>query len=282
MTECSKKWLALARKISEVYATWDETVAITIGGSVARGVADPSSDVDIFVFCLELPSVQQGADAVQTVAGERWKRHDEMLQWGIARDCFHLDDARIDIGYFLDSTAQTLLDDVLVRYDIMPSKQGFLGGLLDCVPVHGKDVISSWQGRARDYPDELRTAVVEAHLWMDPLWIPEIYATQRGDFLFLHDTLVKTATNVLGMLLGLNRIYQAAEWKRTEALIDKMTIAPSNLYPRLAEVFRGGQDDSVAVLTSLVEETFELVEKNMPDLDVGGARVAFETDTDTE
>ena len=281
MTEQSRKWLHLARETSEVYQKWSETVAITIGGSVAREVADISSDVDIFVFCTTLPTEQQSSEAVHSVHCQRWKRHNEMYPWGIVRDCFHLDGARIDIGYFLESTAQNILDDVFIRHDTMPAKQGFLGGLLDAVPLYGHELIKRWQVQAREYPEELRRAVVKAHIWMDPLWIPEIYADKRGDFLILHEALAKTAINVLGMLSGLNRIYQTAEWKRIQVLISKMEYAPINLYDRLADVFQVSNNKRVASLTSIVEETFSLIEKHMPEIDVRAARVAFETDTDS-
>lgn len=281
MTAQSKKWSRLARDISESYTMWDETLAVTLGGSVAREIADDSSDIDIFVFCTSLPSEQQRTDAVNVVNGKGWKRHDQMQEWGIVRDCFHLNGARIDIGYFLEITAQNLIDDVLVRYDTMPIKQGFLGGLLDAVPLHGQDVIKHWQDQVREYPDGLRLAVIQAHLWMDPLWIPEIYSNKRGDFLMLQDAMVKTSMNVLGMLSGLNRIYQTAEWKRIQVQISKMEYAPINLFERLADVFHIPNQKRVASLTSIVEETFSLIETHMPELNVGAARIAFKTDTDT-
>ncbi len=39
--------------------------------------------------------------------------------------------------------------------------------------------------------------------------------------------------------------------------------------------------DGVASLKSIFEETFSMNETHMPELDVGTARFAFETDTDT-
>ena len=114
ISEHSTKWRELARFVSKTYSTWDSTLAVAVGGSVARGVADENSDVDVFVYCSELPSERMGSAAVKEVGGKGWKRHNKNT--GICRDCFLLDDARVDVEYFKEDTTEGILFDVLTLW----------------------------------------------------------------------------------------------------------------------------------------------------------------------
>ena len=279
MTEHSKKWRDLAAHISKIYERWQITHATTIGGSVARGIADNSSDVDIFIFCNELPSEEASQNAITLLKGERWKRHNRFDR-GIARDCFALEDARIDVEHVLITKVETELDRILKNYET--DRQQFVGGFYDCIPLSGHHLAETWINRVKAYPNGLQTAMVTKHLFPPPLWLSEIYDQKRGDFLFLQRDYVTVTEHILGMLLGLNRLYKPGEWKRVSYLIDKMTLAPENLWKRLSEPFRLPTPQGIASLTQIVEETFDLIEKHLPHINIDDARKEFRTDTDME
>ncbi len=282
MTETSERGLALSKKIAQIYSECSQVKSIVAGGSVARGYADGYSDVDIFVFCDDFPSEKERASAVERVHGEGWKSHSDRIEQGLARDCYRTEDARIDVGLYKISSVEKVLVDVLEQYDITPYKQGFFGGLLDALPLYGEQQIHTWQIRAALYPDGLLQAMVNTHLHIDPLWIPEICALERGDLLYLYDAFCQAQKKVICILLGLNRLYQPAEFKRVDRLISRMQLAPFNLSCRLNEIFGMEVRDAVRSLSALVEETFDLVERHLPAVDVGFARLNFTTDTDTE
>ena len=189
MTATITRWLSLSKKIAQVYSECSQVKSIVIGGSVARGYADDYSDVDIFVFCDNFPSEKERVSAVERVHGEGWKSHSDKIEQGLVRDCYRSEDARVDIGLYLISSVEKVLSDVFEHYDISPSKQGFCGGLLEALPLYGEQPIRTWQTRVAHYSDELAQAMINKHLHIDPLWIPEIYVLERGDLLYLYPTL---------------------------------------------------------------------------------------------
>ncbi|MBT4500275.1 MAG: DUF4037 domain-containing protein [Gemmatimonadetes bacterium] len=282
MTPESRRWTKLAAGIAEGYTGDANVEGIVLGGSVARGHADANSDVDIFVFCRKFPSDGMRKSAVVQTNGERWKCHNNRRDTGVLRDCFWADGGRIDVEFVLTEAFEAIIRDVLVACDISRSKQGFLGGLLDARTLYGDSLISHWRERIEQYPDALQKKVVESHLFIEPLWIPEIYAGKRGDLLYLCDAICRVSNDILGVLFGLNRLYQPTEYKRLDWLTSKFKIAPINLATRLREVLEGTPLEGVKKIEQITEEMFALVKAHMPSMDISAARAEFTTDTDTE
>ncbi|NKB72014.1 MAG: DUF4037 domain-containing protein [Candidatus Latescibacteria bacterium] len=281
MTPESQRWTALATHIAQGYADAPGIEGILIGGSVARGLADVNSDVDLFVFCRQFPDKSLRQTAVDRVNGERWRAHDSRDQ-GLLRDCFHADDGRIDVEFVLVSAYEALIRDVLANHDISRAKQGLLGGLLDAQIIQDSGLVAHWRRQIAQYPDGLQQRVVEHHLLIDPLWVAEIYARKRGDLLYLCDALCRVANAVLGLLHGLNRRYQPNEYKRLDWIVSHFQLAPENIANRLRDILQGPPLDGVQKLEQIVAETFDLLETHLPTLDMDAARAEFTTDTDTE
>lgn len=168
MTEKSKRCQELAKRVLSVYASWPGVRATTIGGSVARGVSDPCSDVDLFVFCESLPSEEASREAAILLGGNWWQQ--QIRANGSARrDLFGFEDERLDVEHVLIGRVESELDRVLVNHEW--TKQQFVGGFYDCIPVTGHVVANGWIDRVRAYPDGLQTAMIEQHLIIYPLWI---------------------------------------------------------------------------------------------------------------
>jgi len=237
MTEHSKRYQEIAKRVLQVYDSWPTVQATTIGGSVARGVADECSDVDLFVFCETLPSEQESREAAGSLGGDWWQQ--QIRPHGfVKRDLFGFENARLDVDHVLIS-------------------------------------------RVRAYPDGLQTAMINQHLIIEPLWIPYEYQTRRDDFFFVQKSFITTIERVMGILLGVNRLYKPSDgYKRIERLTDQMGVAPDRLYDRLRETFTLRPVGAINHLSDIVEETFDLVEKHCPLIDVSPARREFRTDSD--
>ena len=282
MTPESESGMKVGEQIAEYYAELPEVAGVVLGGSVARGIADPSSDLDLFVFCHDYPSERFRSEVVAGLHGKGWKQHDNQLDRGILRDCFHAAGHRVDIEHVRLSSCESAIEDVMCRHDTDREKQGLLGGLLDSFPLHDTGIIEKWKSRISRYPDGLQRKVLEENLSMDPLWIPEIYARNREDHLYLLEAMSSVGNSILGLLHGLNRMYQPSEYKRVPLLLSRLEAAPPNIAGRWQSVFQNGSVDAVKELETIVLETFSLVEACCPDIDVPTARVGFTTDTDTE
>jgi hypothetical protein len=76
---------------------------------------------------------------------------------------------------------------------------------------------------------------------------------------------------LLHVLLGLNRKYYSG-FKSLDAVVLDFRIAPQNLLDRMRACYPMGAGRSKAMLTALVEETHDLVEKQVPEIDVDRLR----------
>ena len=273
--------MKVGEQIAEYYAELPEVAGVVLGGSVARGIADPSSDLDLFVFCHDYPSERFRSEVVAGLQGEGWKQHGDKLDRGILRDCFRGAGHRVDIEHVRVGSYESAIVDVLCRHDTDCEKQGLLGGLLDSLSLHDTGIVEEWKSRISRYPDGLQRKVLEENLFMNPLWIPEIYARNREDHLYLLEAMSSVGNSILGLLHGLNRMYQPSEYKRVPLLLSRLEVAPPNIVERWKSVFQNGSVEVVKELETLVLETFSHVEARCPDIDVATARTEFTTDTDT-
>src|SRR6266699_4371793 len=64
---------ALAQKLAPYYCTNPKVAAMAVEGSVARGYADGSSDIDLVVFWTKPPTEKQRRDIIKQARGRRWK-----------------------------------------------------------------------------------------------------------------------------------------------------------------------------------------------------------------
>jgi hypothetical protein len=140
--------------------------------------------------------------------------------------------------------------------------------------------VKPWIDRVKAYPDGLQTAMIEEHILVEPLWISEVLYRFRSDYFWVQKSFIVTIERLLGILLGLNRLYKPGEYKRLGVLAERMTIAPEDLGSRFSEIFDLPTQKAITSLTRIVEETFDLVEAHCPHIDVDAARVAFRTDAD--
>lgn len=273
--------LDIASQIAEGFAGHPSVVAVVLGGSVARGDADASSDLDIFVFCAEHLSRPERAAVVNGVRGHGWRTHSKP-DHGILRDCFRTVEHRVDIEQVLVPHYERTLDEVMGQLSTDRAKQSLLGGLLDSIALYDTGAVDAWKTRIRAYPDGLQRKIIEEQLEIAPLWIPRIYAENRGDQLFLTTAMCAAGNQVLDILHGLNRWYLPGEYKRVPARLARMPIAPHRIADRFSAVFRAASPRTSRDLEGIVLEVLDLVEQYCPELDVAHARTEFTSDTDTD
>jgi hypothetical protein len=96
----------------------------------------------------------------------------------------------------------------------------------------------------------------------------------RDDVLALYEIFVETGRQLLGALLGLNRIYLPAPGylKSMEETIGLMAVKPADLSGRLKRSFRIEPSAAVRELEALIGETLALVETHVPGFDAAPHR----------
>ena len=98
----------------------------------------------------------------------------------------------------------------------------------------------------------------------------------REDVFLLHRDLVDNVQGVMDALFGLNRVYAPHpfhKWLDWEVTL--LRRAPVDLVGRIRRLLAAQPSIAIDELSSLVEETFDLVEKELPAYDVEAVRTGF-------
>jgi hypothetical protein len=267
------RWLVgLARQIMPVYMRHPGARAAMVTGSAARGEADRYSDLDVVVYYEDVPSLDELDSDREENGGEGKARRTVASDGSRVAELHYVRGVRCDISHLRIAAWEEKMAAVLEQHDAGSPIQDSLAGLLRALPLHGVDLIRGWQARAAHYPDELAAAMVQLHLRFYPRWLLEQMAAGRGDRVWLQELLLEQEKKLLGILCGLNRIYHHGEFKRLDRLIARMAIVPPELEERLLRVLRAEPLEAVGQVERLIQETLELVDRHLPQVDTWQAR----------
>ena len=259
---------ALARRVGEVVVGEVAPRAVLLTGSTATGEADCYFDVDLIVYCGELPTEERIGAVVERVGGV-----DRKLIYPRTQDehgeSFELGGIQCQLAFVTVRCAEGELERVLAGEELESPLQKAVDGILEGIPLHGADLIRSWCERAADYPDSLRRAMIERHWRVFPLWYVERQVATRDALLWREQILVDAAFDLLAVLAALNRLYFTRfQLKRMRKLVGRMSLAPPDLADRLEGLFELDGEEAACALEQLVEETQALVAAELPDLEL--------------
>jgi hypothetical protein len=92
--------------------------------------------------------------------------------------------------------------------------------------------------------------------------------------MMLHQSFVSVHQKLLHILLGLNcKYYSGFKW--LDMVTEKLVIKPVNLTHRPKKVYLFEPAEGAKSLTTLVEETYNLIEVHLPEVDVDWLRHVF-------
>jgi hypothetical protein len=274
LNEASRWRLAMARAIAPVYTRNPRARAVIVAGSVGRGCADPYSDVEVGVFWEELPAPGELQAAMESARGTGWELDPYNPDDEVWYEEYVAGGLKIDLRHMTVARMEEVLAAVVDEGDLSQSdRQQIVFAVQQSVTLHGATLIEQWRMRAARYPDRLALAMVVQYAAFPPWWPVSMYA-ERGDLPMLYGAFHEATRRILGVLLGLNRIYDPGlKWiDRTLALLED---APPNLAARLKEAFRAEPTAGARQMQQLIEETFDQVEQQMPAIDIAAVRHSF-------
>jgi Domain of unknown function (DUF4037) len=264
----------IAAKAAAAYIANPQVAAVLIAGSVARGLADDHSDVELDVYWARAPTDDERVAAVEGAGWARVYAEVDENEWA---DGYSIDGVKIDTSGFLTSTIDRYLDAALDRGDVEAELQVRITALLHGCVLHGHGIIGAWRSRCAEYPTALALAMVATGLELRPRERLEILAA-RDDLLLLHRDLVDNIQGILDALFGLNRVYAPHpfhKWLDWEGTL--LTVVPDDLIDRIRRLLVAPPSSAIEELCALTVETFDLVERWLPNADVTAARAAFDS-----
>lgn len=163
----------------------------------------------------------------------------------------------------------------------MPDSLDAIKGIVDGRGITGvrADLVVGWQARAAQYPRPLQVAVIERHGQITQFWRWRMLV-ERDNPLLLAREFFRIANQLLTVLHALNGRYcgHPSAFKRLDALDHDLAIAPDHLASRLRAVFTTPTHEGAEELRSLVEQTYDLVERHLPEVNVDHLRALFRSD----
>ncbi len=277
MNQASQYLLSLAKRNIKAYIANPEAKAAMVTGSTATGKADFYSDVEMFIYYDKLPSIEKLQFARKQNGGSEPIRIFDGYSDGFFGEFYFIDGVQFQIGNVTIAFWEQDIAKILEKLEVTSPLQKALSGMLDCIPLYGETLIQEWKKQIANYPDALAQAMVEKYLNFLPIWALREHLATRDTTLFQHQILLEAGQNLLGVLAGLNRLYYSTfQFKRMKQFIEKMNIAPENLYMRLESIYHQEPLSAASQLKEMVAETVELVELHMPAIDTSKVRESID------
>jgi Nucleotidyltransferase domain len=259
---------ALAGQVADVVVDELAPRSILLTGSAATGEADFYSDIDLIVYCDELPAEERIGAVIERVGGED-RRHIYPRTEDEHGESFELGRIQCQLAFVTVRCADAEVERVLAGEELESPLQKAVEGIVDGIPLHGPELIERWRERAADYPDSLRRAMIERHWRFFPLWYVERQIAVRDTFLWRKQILVEAAFDLLAVLAALNRLYFTRfQLKRMRKLLGRMRLAPPGLADRIERLLELDGEAAAQELERLVAETQALVAAELPDLEL--------------
>lgn len=242
-------------------------VAALVAGSVAEGLSDEWSDIDLILFYDSLPAAAQLAEARDGLGGINPVPLGGSVDAGAYLEQFWLDGVACQLVHQTQAAWQAQAATVTEALDVdTPVQKAFIG-LHEGIVLHGHDVVADLRSAAV-YPDALAVAMVERHQGVFPLWRVSGSIAARDCALWVHAEAVTGVQHLLAILAGVNRVwFSSFQLKRVHRLETMFEHSPDRLADRIDELLVMAPTDMAAALRQLVVEVVDIVERVMPAAD---------------
>lgn len=217
----------LAEVVAERYRKLDGINAIALSGSLGRGLADSASDVDLSVFCSEIPGRKNRSRVIKHFEQPR------AVEVEPSCDTFWIDGSLIHIRFWnSDEVAQLVMEP-----DTPPENPFLAEDLQCCTPIiDANSHLAEQKLAVRHFSPALIEATFGATrarlskfkmLWND--------AQRRDDLLHLYCLANQAANDWLIALFSLNHRYLSTP-KWISRQLKEFTLVPERCVSRLREI----------------------------------------------
>jgi predicted nucleotidyltransferase len=255
----------------------DEVDMVLVTGSAARGLADRSSDIDLYVYGARSAEAALSMHDALRASGAR-------LVFGVPTpvgrfEKFRLADRFVDVEQVDSGVLETIAGRVQIG-DIERDDIKIVAGLRDAVAVSGAATLAMWNDRLA-LTDRVAVAEV-ARLGRDLLPPRAIHdlTWARSDPLSYAARMSAVLLAGVGLLGVVNRPWIAVhEPKWIPWQVERLAIRPDDVVERISDAISHPTERSIDAATVVLEEIVDLVDEHVDGADTRVPRFALELGT---
>ncbi len=208
-------------------------------GSSSRGVADESSDIEQVFYVETMPAIEERAQWLYETGVIELISDKEPIEDRSIWVNFRYRGISVEAGWQTIASHEQNLQDILAGKIVDHYRLKLAEIISHAVSLRGVGLLSRWQQELSYYPELLPQKIISeaSELWMFPNIIEARYALiRRGEYLALHERLVRDTHNILRVLFALNRQWEP-DWKWIRYATASLSIKPERLVERINEIF---------------------------------------------
>ncbi|MBI4220292.1 MAG: nucleotidyltransferase domain-containing protein [Chloroflexi bacterium] len=246
-----------AEGIASVASTWPGVSCIFITGSVATGLADQKSDVDITVVT-QRTVPRKAQRRILRSLGTGWTFNTPPVDnpiWAEVDRCRSFGGVPVEVHYQTAAFITSVLDQVIrrgaLRTQEVPFRPYTVAGMIRTARLlhDGDGMFRRWMKRTRRYPRRLKRNIL-AH------FLPILESTARelrghaqrrlgpsGYIYLLH----RSADAMRSVLYALNEVYDSADRRTDLTVLPKLAVVPERFHGRYAHVLGGPFTDAEGI-----------------------------------
>lgn len=260
----------LSRRVAAAFDAHAEVTATVVFGSVASGLVDAFSDIDMLIVCAKLPSLMAREQLTASLGLTLENVGSDTPLFYDQDSCVSGDGLALSLHYQCSAWIAAVISKVLggaITTAQLPFRPYTLLGLLHrgwlLTDKHG--TVTAWRERLHPYPEPLKRNIILSFAPVLRESAEELLVTTRRD-LGPRDIIFHLNWGVdalVGILLALNGQYDAAERRFEGTVLPRLETKPERLEARLQAILVGPFDGEGALYRArmfgeLADETLEL------------------------
>jgi hypothetical protein len=244
---------------------------VTVTGSVSKGLADDTSDIEQVFYVQTLPGIQE-RDAWLHQIGANEILHDKApIEDGSIWSTFRFRDVWVEVGWQTFSQQEELLHHILTGRILDHHRLILAEVTMHALSLRSEGHLARWQHQLLHYPPTLAHHLVAnaTELWKFPHLLAARWTLiQRNEPWRLAEVLVRELHQLLRVLFAVNHQWEP-EWKWIEQTTATLVLKPEHLMERVVAIFaEADAAHRITVCFQLIYDTLVLLP---PEYEVGQA-----------
>lgn len=239
---------------------------IIITGSVSRGLADESSDIEIEFLVDDLMPECDMVNWIKEIGGTEIYPYGAPIGDGSVWIIFKCKDYWIEAGWQKINTMRNNIKSIIEGEVYTHDKLTLASTFKNAIFIRKNRILDSLQEELNSYPDELQKKIIMNTIGP---WTVELglnvrrVLAKRDDKIPLLERMIADIHRVLRILYAVNKQWEP-DWKWTKHIVKDLDIKPENLIDRIDSIICiRNSEESLKTCFQLIHDTLSLIPEDI-------------------